>query len=161
MRVLKMAGRLLTALIALTVSAGALAQTPADPRNADSWNFERVGEAVTADGRMDGLGYSKISPWPQIGKRLYSGCYPPGDLSKQSAADGQCFMILDTRDPRHPVRRSVTYAFHFRKGKELIAVGEVTAVCVVSDAKGAMVAQPIPADVRAKLSVAPESAWGG
>ena len=55
--------------------------------------------------------------------------------------------------------RSVTYVFHFRKGAELIAVGEVTAVCVSSDAKGGMVAQPIPADVRAKLSVAPESAY--
>lgn len=55
--------------------------------------------------------------------------------------------------------RSVTYVFQFRKGAELVATGEVTAVCVASDAKGAMVAQPIPADIRAKLAVAPESAW--
>jgi hypothetical protein len=90
----------------------AFAEAPASPEaKPDSWNFERVGEAVGPDGKMDRLGYSKISPWPQIGNRLYSGCYPPGELSKESAADGQCFMILDTTNPRQPVRRSVTYAF--------------------------------------------------
>jgi len=57
--------------------------------------------------------------------------------------------------------RSVTYLFQFRKGALVVAQGEVTAVCVTGDAQGAMVAQPIPADVRAKLSEAPESAWKG
>jgi hypothetical protein len=61
----------------------AFAEAPASPEaKPDSWNFERVGEAVGPDGKMDRLGYSKISPWPQIGNRLYSGCYPPGELSK-------------------------------------------------------------------------------
>jgi YbgC/YbaW family acyl-CoA thioester hydrolase len=55
--------------------------------------------------------------------------------------------------------RSVTYLFQFRKGGELAAQGEVTAVCVTADARGGMAAQPIPADVRAKLAEAPESAW--
>ena len=55
--------------------------------------------------------------------------------------------------------RSVTYVFQFRKGTVVVAQGEVTAVCVTGDAQGAMVAQPIPVDVRAKLSEAPESAW--
>jgi YbgC/YbaW family acyl-CoA thioester hydrolase len=55
--------------------------------------------------------------------------------------------------------RSVTYLFQFRKGGELAAQGEVTAVCVTADAQGGMAAQPIPADVRAKLAEAPESAW--
>lgn len=55
--------------------------------------------------------------------------------------------------------RSITYVFQFRKGAELVAQGEVTAVCVTSDATGGMVAQPIPADVRAKIQVAPESSY--
>ncbi len=57
--------------------------------------------------------------------------------------------------------RSVTYIFQFRKGTAVVAQGEVTAVCVTDNAEGGMVAQPIPADVRAKLSEAPESAWQG
>lgn len=55
--------------------------------------------------------------------------------------------------------RSVTYVFQFRKGAELVAQGEVTAVCVTADAKGGMVAQPIPADVRARLEEAPATAY--
>jgi YbgC/YbaW family acyl-CoA thioester hydrolase len=57
--------------------------------------------------------------------------------------------------------RSVTYLFQFRKGSELVAQGEVTAVCVAADSQGGMVAQPIPADVRAKLQEAPVSAYAG
>jgi len=55
--------------------------------------------------------------------------------------------------------RSVTYLFQFRKGGEIVATGEVTAVCVTSDAQGGMTAQPIPAEVRAQLQEAPESAY--
>jgi len=55
--------------------------------------------------------------------------------------------------------RSVTYLFQFRKGGELAAQGEVTAVCVTGDGKAGMVAQPIPADVRAQLQEAPASAY--
>jgi len=65
----------------------------------------------------------------------------------------------DTVDVRLVVKklgtRSVTYGFQFCKGAEMVAEGEVTAVCVTADAAGNMVAQPIPADVRAKLQVAP------
>lgn len=57
--------------------------------------------------------------------------------------------------------RSVVYLFQFRKAGVLCAQGEVTAVCVTADAKGGMVAVPFPAEVRAKLQVAPESAWKG
>ena len=57
--------------------------------------------------------------------------------------------------------RSITYHFHFRKGVELVAHGEITAVCVAADPQGGMVAQPIPADVRAKLQEAPASAYAG
>ncbi|HTL68994.1 MAG TPA: thioesterase family protein [Lacunisphaera sp.] len=55
--------------------------------------------------------------------------------------------------------RSVTYVFQFRKDGQVVATGEVTAVCVTGDDKNGMVAQPIPADVRAKLQEAPSSAW--
>ncbi len=55
--------------------------------------------------------------------------------------------------------RSVTYVFHFRKEGELVAQGEITAVCVGADARGGMVAQPIPADVRAQLQEAPAPAY--
>lgn len=62
--------------------------------------------------------------------------------------------------------RAVIYVFQFRKldaaGQVLPAVvaqGEIAAVCVTADAAGKMVAQPIPADVRAKLEPAPASAY--
>lgn len=51
--------------------------------------------------------------------------------------------------------RSVTYAFRFSKKGAEVARGEVTAVCVKSDAKGRMMSAPIPAAVRRKLQVAP------
>lgn len=57
--------------------------------------------------------------------------------------------------------RSVTYLFQFHQAAVLVAAGEVTAVCVGAGEKGGMMAQPIPAAVRAKLQVAPPSAWGG
>jgi len=56
--------------------------------------------------------------------------------------------------------RSVVYLFQFRKGAELVAQGEVTAVCVTADAKGGMAAQLIPADIRAKLQEASPEQWG-
>ena len=63
--------------------------------------------------------------------------------------------------------RTAIYVFQFRKldggGRvlpEVVAQGEIAAVCVISDAAGRMVAQAIPADVRAKLEVAPATAWG-
>jgi acyl-CoA thioester hydrolase len=56
---------------------------------------------------------------------------------------------------------SITYVLQFRKGPAVVAQGEVKAVCVTSDATGGMVAQAIPADMRARLTEAPESAWLG
>ena len=58
-------------------------------------------------------------------------------------------------------QRSVTYVFQFRKGADVVAQGEVTAVCVTADAQGGKVAQPIPADVRVQLAVAPAAAYTG
>lgn len=61
--------------------------------------------------------------------------------------------------------RAVIYVFQFRKVLEggrvvpdIMAQGEIAAVCVTSDAAGKMIAQPIPPDVRDKLEIAPESA---
>ena len=57
------------------------------------------------------------------------------------------------------------FVFQFRKlsdGKPLpgiVAQGEVAAVCVTAGPDGVMVAQPIPAEVRAKLEVAPAAAY--
>lgn len=55
--------------------------------------------------------------------------------------------------------RSVTYVFQFLLGSEVAAQGEMTAVCVTADASGRMTAQPIPADVRAKIQEAPPAAY--
>lgn len=63
--------------------------------------------------------------------------------------------------------KAVIFVFQFRKMKdgqpqsELMAQGEVAAVCVTAQADGTMVAQPIPAEVRAKLAVAPPAAYAG
>ena len=62
--------------------------------------------------------------------------------------------------------KAVVYVFQFRKVEAgltqpaILAQGEIAAVCVTSDAQGRMVAQPIPADVRAKLEVAPPATYG-
>jgi len=55
--------------------------------------------------------------------------------------------------------RSITYVFQFHKDSQLVAQGEMTAVCVTGDPHGAMVPQSIPADVRERVQQAPESAW--
>ena len=56
--------------------------------------------------------------------------------------------------------KAVIFVFQFRKMEDgqvqpaILAQGEIAAVCVTSDAQGKMVAQPIPADVRARLEPA-------
>lgn len=61
--------------------------------------------------------------------------------------------------------RAVVLLFQFRKvahGKterELCAQGEITAVSVTHDARGNMVAAPIPEAFRAKVRMAPRQAW--
>lgn len=62
--------------------------------------------------------------------------------------------------------KGVVYLFQFRKIEggvvqpAIVAQGEMAAVCVTSEDDGRLVATPIPADVRAKLEVAPPSAYG-
>lgn len=61
--------------------------------------------------------------------------------------------------------RAIVFVYQFRKlvkGKlepDVIARGELTIVCVSTDAKGKMVATAIPAEYRAKLRMAPKHAW--
>ena len=61
--------------------------------------------------------------------------------------------------------KAVLYVFQFRKIEAgqvqpaVLAQGEIAAVCVTADAAGKMVAQPIPADVRAKLEPALAAAY--
>lgn len=62
--------------------------------------------------------------------------------------------------------KAVIYVFQFRlvdaAGQvqpAVLAEGEIVAVCVTADAAGKMTAQAIPADVRAKLEVAPAAAY--
>jgi acyl-CoA thioester hydrolase len=58
--------------------------------------------------------------------------------------------------------RGVIFQFQFRPinaegqvGPDIAAHGEIVAVCVTADASGKMTAQPIPAEVKAKLEIAP------
>lgn len=61
--------------------------------------------------------------------------------------------------------RAVIFVFQFRQVRDgqvqpaIMAAGEIAAVCVTADAAGKMVAQPIPADVRARLEPALPAAY--
>ncbi|HUJ90431.1 MAG TPA: hypothetical protein VLX12_09565 [Syntrophorhabdales bacterium] len=77
----------------------------------DSRNLERVGIGTTSDGQVDLGAYSKLAPWPDTdGHYLYSGCYDPAPLAKTPGAT-QCFMTIDLKEPRKPVRLATVYAF--------------------------------------------------
>lgn len=60
--------------------------------------------------------------------------------------------------------RAIVFQFQFRKVADgtataaLVARGEIVAVCVTGDGRGGMVAQTIPAEVRAKLAPASKEA---
>jgi len=63
--------------------------------------------------------------------------------------------------------KAVIFVFQFRKILDgavqpaVLAQGEIAAVCVTGGADGQMVAQGIPADVRARLEVAPAETYSG
>lgn len=71
----------------------------------------------------------------------------------------------DTVEVRLFVKRigekSLTYVFQFRKDDGVTARGEMTIVCVSVDAASgrALSARALPAELRAKLQVAPDSAY--
>ena len=74
-------------------------------------NLERVGVGTTSDGQIDLAPYSKLAPWPNTdGNYLYSGCYAIAPLVATAGA-AQCFMTIDLKDPKNPVRLVTVYAF--------------------------------------------------
>jgi len=123
-------------------------------------NFFRWMEACEA-GFYRSLGLPQISfvPGGVVGwPRIRASCDYKAPLRFNDVIEVKLF-IKEVRT------KGVVFAFQFRRftdGKVqplVLAQGEMVAVFVTTDASGAMVAQPIPAEVRAKLEVAPESAY--
>lgn len=126
-------------------------------------NFFRWMEACEA-GFYRSLGLPLISfvPGNVVGwPRVSASCDYKAPLRFNDTAEVR-LLIKELRS------KAVIYTFQFRKLDEggrvlpaLVAQGEIAAVCVTSDAAGKMVAQPIPAEVRARLEIAPASAFVG
>ena len=77
-----------------------------------AWNFERVGAATLADGRLDLASFSKLAPWPNTdGDFLYSGCYDPSPLDTARPAPDRCFMTVDLSDATTPTRLATVPVF--------------------------------------------------
>lgn len=123
-------------------------------------NFFRWMEACEA-GFYRSLGLPLISfvPGSVVGwPRISASCQYKAPLRFNDTVEVR-LLIKEVRT------RAVIYAFQFRLVREgrvqsaIMAEGEIAAVCVTADAAGKMVAQPIPADVRARLEPAPESAF--
>lgn len=117
-------------------------------------NFFRWMETCEADFyRSLGLPLISFVPGQVVGwPRVNVSCTYRAPLRFNDTAEVKLFVKkLGTR--------SVTYVFQFRKEGILCATGEVTAVCVTGDLQCGMVAQPIPADVRAQMQEAPASAY--
>ncbi len=124
-------------------------------------NFFRWMEACEA-GFYRSLGLPLISfvPGNVVGwPRVTASCTYKEPLRFNETAEVR-LLIKEVRT------RAVIFLFQFRKVDSagavlpaVVAQGEIAAVCVTADAAGKMVAQPIPAEVRAKLEPAPASAW--
>jgi len=68
-------------------------------------SFERIGTVRTPEGAIDRAAYSKLAPWPApLDGYVYSGCYPHAPLVAAREGSDRCFMTLDVRDPKAPVR---------------------------------------------------------
>lgn len=124
-------------------------------------NFFRWMEACeTAFYRSLGLSLASFVPgnvtgWP----RVKASCDYKSPLRFNDTVEVR-LLIKEVRT------KAVIYLFQFRKLDEagrvlpgLVAQGEIAAVCVTADATGQMIAQPIPAEVKAKLEAAPASAY--
>ena len=101
--------------------------------------------------------------------RLPAVTFVPGEVVGWPRVSVSCefrapLRFNDTADVRLLIKRigtrSVTYVFRFTKAGADVARGEITAVCIKSDAKGRMVSAPIPKAVRKKLRVAPAKMLG-
>jgi len=126
-------------------------------------NFFRWMEACeTAFYRSLGLSLASFVPGNVVGwPRVRASCDYKAPLRFNDTVEVR-LLIKEVRT------KAVIFVFQFRKTDaagqvlpEIVAQGEIAAVCVTSDASGKMVAQPVPADVRAKLEIAPESAYAG
>ncbi len=126
-------------------------------------NFFRWMEACeTAFYRSLGLSLASFVPGNVVGwPRVRASCDYKSPLRFNDTVEVR-MLIREIRT------KAVILHFQFRKtdaaGRvlpDLVAQGEIAAVCVTADATGKMVAQPIPADVRGRLEVAPESAFAG
>ncbi len=118
-------------------------------------NFFRWMEACEA-GFYRSLGLPLISfvPGSVVGwPRVSASCQYKAPLRFNDTVEVR-LLIKEVRT------RAVIYIFQFRQisdGRVLPAImaeGEIAAVCVTSDSTGKMVAQAIPADVRARLEPA-------
>jgi YbgC/YbaW family acyl-CoA thioester hydrolase len=58
---------------------------------------------------------------------------------------------------RKITRSTITYGFEIRRGADVLARAQSTSVCVTKDSAGGMASRPIPADLAARISVAPGS----
>lgn len=126
-------------------------------------NFFRWMEACEAAFyRSLGLTLASFAPGGVVGwPRVRATCDYKGPLRFNDTVEVR-LLVKEVRT------KAVVFVFQFRKtdadGRvrpDIVAQGEITAVCVTSDAAGRMIAQPIPADVRAKLEIAPDSAFAG
>lgn len=119
-------------------------------------NFFRWMEACeSAFCRANGLALISFVPGQVVGwPRVSAKCDYRAPLRFNDVVEVRLF-VKEIRT------RAVVLRFQFRKvvdGKtqpEICAEGEITAVCVTSDAQGNMVAAPIPETYRAKICVAP------
>ncbi len=77
-----------------------------------AWKLQRVGIGTTSDGKIDLGSYSKLAPWPNTdGRYLYSGCYDPAPLMRNTSGADRCFMTVSLKDPKKPVRLATVYSF--------------------------------------------------
>lgn len=106
----------LVAAIGLAAGVVLAATNPALAEPGATWNFERVGAAVGADGKPDPQAFSKLAPWPQTdGNILYSGCYPTPQIVPGNGQD-RCFMTVDLSDPKTPRQLARVMAFESPAG---------------------------------------------
>lgn len=124
-------------------------------------NFFRWMEACeTAFYRSLGLPLASFVPGSVVGwPRASASCDYKAPLRFNDTVEVRLF-VKEVRT------RAVIYVFQFRKldaaGRVqpgLVAQGEIAAVCVTAGPEGTMVAQPIPAEVRARLEAAPAAAY--
>lgn len=115
-------------------------------------NFFRFMETAE-HGFFRSLGFSIVTTQtdPPVGwPRVHASC----DFKQPLRFEDEVEVRLLVTEKRS---KSLGYQFQFRKVGEpaVIAVGKLTVVCVVKGTDGKMAASPIPAELAAKIEVAP------